>query len=292
MRSLAWVMMRISTRHWRREAALRLPLQLDCAPLPLLQLLLGGFIKLYPSTAVEAVEATSEGDEMDEDSSPAGDEALDGAVLDAEREKGEGGKAAKGGGRKRKQPTKASKRARSKTEQSMETLPTASSGLENGAENGAESSESVLDSDEMEVDNDELMESSLSKEAFVRADSDAPPLDELPMAYAKVVGVDFQAFVVRPRIVLGRADESWQRAMSVVGMPLIRGVAVGDVDIHLGNHRSIANHHAVVEWDGANKGRFVITAKATPLVVDGVELAHGQSAPLKSKSVIRAGTKR
>ena len=117
---------------------------------------------------------------------------------------------------------------------------------------------------------------------------------------------------LRSSVILGRADEAWRRALSVVGLPLVRGTPAGDVDVHLGNHRSIAHRHALIDWRadlntlGAKRRRtprriggtsvegqkaahpgFAITALATPVAVDGVEVMLGQSVALPSKSVIR-----
>ena len=72
--------------------------------------------------------------------------------------------------------------------------------------------------------------------------------------YAKLVGPTLEAYMLTPRVALGRLTAPWQRAARYLGCGLGRGGALrpgtslGQVGCHLGDDASIEPVHAVISW--------------------------------------------
>ena len=96
--------------------------------------------------------------------------------------------------------------------------------------------------------------------------------------------------MLQPRLVLGKCSTKWKRLYDYSGIVLSPGMCGGDgVDVHLGDHKSIAHQHAEIVW---NSGRFQITclSSLSSITVDNNKVTHlSPPMPLSSRSIIQIG---
>lgn len=112
----------------------------------------------------------------------------------------------------------------------------------------------------------------------------------LPFAYARITGKDFEAFMLHPHMVLGRVSPIWLGLAQRLGLNagLGRGAIVGDC--HLGNSPTIAPKHAKVDWDKERKFFTITCLSPLGLSVDDYPLMPAMGPyPLPSRSTIRIG---
>lgn len=135
----------------------------------------------------------------------------------------------------------------------------------------------------------------------------------LPWSYAQLIGVSvpavsregtaglvlscvpFTSFVLRKRIVLGRASRRWRQLFSHAGLAPedFVGMRAGVVDIHLSDDPAIARRHAVVMWNEQHRAFFIRRlSEERSIFIDGIELPYdsaGLGCPLRSGALVQIG---
>ena len=102
-------------------------------------------------------------------------------------------------------------------------------------------------------------------------------------------------FVLRKRIVLGRASRRWRQLFSHAGLAPedFVGMRAGVVDIHLSDDPAIARRHAVVMWNEQHRAFFIRRlSEERSIFIDGIELPYdsaGLGCPLRSGALVQIG---